>query len=368
MEGIKRVLCLISVMNTGGAETFLMKIYRALDKTKYQMDFCVNSTEKGFYDDEIKKMGGKIFIIPSKSENLKKFRAGLAEIVRSNQYEYVLRITSNAMGFMDLKIAKENGAKRCIARSSNSSDGGGLKVRLAHKLGQLLYSRYVDVKIAPSDLAAKYTFEKKAFEQGQVTILHNAVDINKYAYNPDERLRVRNELGIYEKTMLVGHVGRFSQQKNHCFLIDIYEKILQKVPDSRLVLVGTGELQEEIKEKAKRLNILDKVIFTGVRKDVPSILSGVDVFVFPSFYEGMPNTVIEAQATGLPCVISDTITKEADITGLIKYKSLQDSAEEWAQEAINSVCSKRKDTKESFIQNEYDINSVTRKFEKVIFE
>ena len=144
--------------------------------------------------------------------------------------------------------------------------------------------------------------------------------------------------------------------------------IYQKVPDSRLVLVGNGELQENIKDKVKKLNLSENVIFMGVRADVPTILSGMDVFVFPSFYEGMPNTVIEAQATGLPCVVSDTITKEANITGLVKYKSLQDSPDEWAKEAIESVNLDRKDTKEMFVQNGYDINTVTRKFETVIFE
>lgn len=365
---VKRLLCLVSAMNTGGAETFLMKLYRKLDKTKYQMDFCVNSTERGFYDCEIEKLGGKIFYIPSKSENIRKFKMGLSEIVRSYRYEYVLRITSNAMGFLDLKIAKDSGAKQCIARSSNSSDGNGLKVWSAHVLGRLLYSRYVDVKLAPSDLAGIYTFGKRCYSNGQVTILHNAVDLKQYSFQTDERFKIRNEFGVAKNTLLIGHIGRFSKQKNHDFLIDIYKKINEKIPNSRLILVGSGELKEEINEKVQKLNLLENVIFTGVRADVSSILSALDVFVFPSFYEGMPNTVIEAQATGLPCIISDTITREANITGLVKYKSLQSSEEEWANEAINSVKIIRKDTKNLFIQSGYDIESVTRKFEKLVFE
>ena len=368
MEEVKRVLCLVSAMNTGGAETFLMKIYRNLDRTKYQMDFCVNVKEKGFYDDEIKRLGGRIFVIPSKSENIKKFKSELAEIIRSHQYANVFRITSNAMGFLDLKIAKDSGAKRCIARSSNSSDGAGIKVLLVHKLGQLLYERYVDVKIAPSDLAAEYTFGKKALKHKEVTILHNAVDLEQYSYGESNRTKFRDELGISEKTMLIGHVGRFSMQKNHEFLIDIYQKICQYVPDSRLILVGNGELQEEVRKKVNGLNLSEKVIFLGVRADISSILSGMDVFAFPSFYEGMPNTVIEAQATGLPCVIADTITKEANITGLVKYISLQESVNEWAKAVIDSVSPHRKDTKEMFIQNGYDINTVTKQFETLIFE
>lgn len=158
---MKRVLCLISGMNAGGAETFLMKLYRQLDKTKYQMDFCINVFDKCFYEEEILALGGKIYRIPPKSVSRVAFKKQLYDIVKANHYNYVLRVTSNAFGFMDLKIAHRAGANVCAARSSNSSDGEGLKAKVAHKLGRLLYSKYVNVKIAPSDLAAKYTFGKK---------------------------------------------------------------------------------------------------------------------------------------------------------------------------------------------------------------
>jgi len=143
---MKRLLCLVSAMNAGGAETFLMKLYRQLDKTKYQMDFCVNIFEEGYYDEEIRRLGGKIYQIPSKSSNAKEFSLQLRDIVSKEGYEYVLRITSNALGFMDLKIAKKAGAKVCVARSSNSSDGGSLKFKIAHLIGKFLYGRYIDVR------------------------------------------------------------------------------------------------------------------------------------------------------------------------------------------------------------------------------
>ena len=142
---MKRVLCILSGMNAGGAETFLMKMYRAIDKSEYQMDFCVNVKEKNFYEDEILSLGGRMFRIPAKSQDLKEYKRQLTEIVRNEGYEYVLRITSNCMGFMDLKIAKKAGATLCAARSSNSSDGKGWKPWLAHRMGKLLYGKYVDV-------------------------------------------------------------------------------------------------------------------------------------------------------------------------------------------------------------------------------
>ena len=364
---MKRLLCLISSMNTGGAETFLMKQYRQLDRTKYQMDFCVNVPEKCFYDDEIASLGGRIFRIPSKSENAAAFAKALGDLVRKEKYAYVLRITSNAAGFWDLKIAKDAGAKVCIARSSNSSDGESFKAKLVHLAGRLLYGSYVDVKIAPSDLAAEYTFGKKAVRQGQVHALHNAIDLDTYRFCQEDRDAVRAELGL-EGKLVIGHVGRFNQQKNHTFLLEIFREISKNREDAVLVLVGKGELEQQIREKAAALGIADKLIFTGVRSDVPRLLSAMDVFVFPSFYEGMPNTVIEAQAAGLPCVIADTITKEANITGLVQYLPLSLPAAEWAQVAINASSAPRKDTRQDFIDQKYDIQSAAREFVRLCFE
>ena len=287
---MKRILCLISCMNAGGAETFLMKLYRQMDKSQYQLDFCINVKEKCFYEDEILSMGGRIFRIPSKSENRKEFARQLTQVIQKEGYASVLRITSNAMGFMDLKIAKKAGAKICAARSSNSSDGKGWKPWLAHRMGKLLYGKYVDVKFAPSDLAAIYTFGQKAYDQGKVTILHNAVDLDVFSYSDEGRTAIRQELGVDEATVLVGHVGRFDPQKNHGQLLDIYAEIAKKQPQSKLLLVGQGKLQDQTREKAKALGIADRVIFAGVRSDIPRVLSAMDVFVFPSLYEGMPNT------------------------------------------------------------------------------
>jgi len=363
----KRILCLISCMNAGGAETFLMKLYRQLDKEKYQMDFCINVKEKCFYEDEILSMGGRIFRIPSKSENRKEFSRQLTRIIQEEKYSSVLRITSNAMGFMDLKIAKKAGAALCAARSSNSSDGKGWKPWLAHRLGRLLYNRYVDVKFAPSDLAAKYTFGEAAYKSGKVSILHNAVDLGIFHFDPGGRKAVREEFGISDSTVLVGHVGRFDPQKNHGQLLDIYAQIAKQQPDSRLLLVGQGKLQDQAREKAKVLAIADRVIFAGIRSDIPQVLSAMDVFVFPSLYEGMPNTVIEAQATGLPCIIADTITREADITGLVQYLPLELESAEWAQCALEAANAPRRDTHSDFIQNKYDIQSIANEFVGLCF-
>ncbi len=364
---MNRVLCLLSNMNAGGAETFLMKLYRKIDRTKYQMDFCINAKEKCFYEDEILSLGGKLYRIPSKSENRKQFKKELENIIKNNGYKYVLRITSNAMGFMDLKIAKKAGAKICSVRSSNSSDGNGLFYRVVHKLGKILYKKYVDVKFAPSDLAAKYTFGEKAYKNGKVSILHNGIDLTIHKYIQTAGEEIRREFDISSEYKIVGHVGRFMEQKNHKFLLDVFAEIKRKSEKAKLLLVGDGVLKVQIEQRAKELGIIQDVIFAGVRSDVPKLMSAMDVFVFPSFFEGMPNTVIEAQATGLPCLIADTITKEANITGLVEYLPLTSTAEKWADVAISKISNERKNTYEQFISNGYDIESVVDKFVKLVF-
>ena len=362
---MKRLLCVLSNMNAGGAETFLMKLYRNLDREKYQMDFCINVVEKNFYEEEIISLGGKIYRIPSKSENVKGFKKALTNIIKENKYDYVLRITSTAMGFMDLKIAKKAGAKICAARSSNSSDGSFIQY-IVHRIGRLLYSKYVDVKFAPSDLAAAYTFGKKNYRSGKVSILHNGIDLDVFKLYPDADSFVRTEFKIPDDAVIFGHVGRFNTQKNHTFLLDIFSEIKKKESKAVLLLVGCGNLENDIKSKAASLGILDSIYFAGVRSDVPRIMSGMKVFIFPSFYEGMPNTVIEAQSTGLPCIIADTITKEANITGLVEYLPLSLSAKNWAEKAISKVEIERKNTKDDFIEYGYDIQSVTENFVKLV--
>lgn len=364
---MKRVLCIVSNMDKGGAETFLMKILRTIDRNKYMLDFCVSGEKRGAYDDEIESLGGKVIRITRKSENLKLFKKELFDVVKNGKYKYVLRITSNAMGFMDLKIAKRAGAAVCCARSSNSSDGNSFVDLLFHFLGKVLYGRYIDVKIAPSDLAAIYTFGKRNYRNNKVFILKNGLDLSVFKFSVDDRVNIRREFEISENTKLIGHIGRLTAQKNHKFLLSVFSQVLKKEPDCKLMLVGVGELKDEILNTAKQLKIEDKVIFAGLRSDIPALLSAFDVFCFPSFYEGMPNTVIEAQAVGLPTVIANTITPSADVSGTVQFMSLENSASSWG-DAVLSKCGMRFDTHGEMLNNGYDIKSVTEDFCNIIFK
>jgi len=365
---MNRLLCIVGGMNAGGAETFLMKIYRALDKSKYQMDFLVAIEEKGFYDDEINFLGGKIFHVPPKSKVFLKNFKEISRIVEDNHYKSVLRVSQHSLSAMDLLAARLGGAKKIAFRSSNSStvDESNKEV-LLHKLCLFMPKIIPNIRFAPSTEAAEFMFGRNSVTNKKAQILHNALDLNIFFYDEKGRNQIRKEFGINDKTLLCGHIGRFKKQKNHSFLIKVFNSLHGINPNSKLLLVGNGELEPEIRSQIKDLKLENDVIFAGVRSDITQLLSAMDIFLFPSFYEGMPNTVIEAQATGLPCIISDTITREANITGLVHYMSLSDPLEQWADQAIKCILEKRIDTKSIFLKEKYDINSVVEEFTKLCY-
>lgn len=369
---MKRLLCIVGSMNAGGAETFLMKMYRALDKQKYQMDFAVAELEKGFYDDEIVSMGGKIHHIIPKSKGILKNFNDIRRLVRDNNYNYVMRISQHSLSGLELLAAELGGAKVRIFRSSNSNTTSNSKLnQILHKLCMFMPNTFSTVRIAPSTEAANFMFGEDCIKQGRAELLPNAIDTNTFKYNETLRKQIRNEFNINENELVVGHIGRFNQQKNHKFLIEVFAEVLKQKPNALLMLVGDGEKKREIKEQIKALGIEKSVIFTGIRSDVPALLSAMDMFVFPSFYEGMPNTVIEAQATGLPCVIADTITEEAGVTDCVHFMSLSDSAKVWADKVLSLLDKDKVDR--SFYSDKmknagYDIGSCVKQFVKLTFE
>lgn len=359
----KRVLCIVSSLNTGGAETFLMKVYRCLDRTQYHMDFVVSA--EGFYDKEVLELGGRIYRIPLRTEHPFKVFRQIKKIVKENKYEHVLKLGNAPLSVIDLIAAKMGGARIRAMRSCNALTNLSLKQKVSDAIFRPILNKVANVKLAPSDLAARYTFGEKKFQKGEVHILHNGVDLNVFRYDSEARERIREEFSLGD-ALVIGHVGRFSKQKNHKFLLPVFAKIKEKNQNAKLLLVGKGELEEQIRAQASELGILDDIVFTGVRADVPALLSAMDVFVLPSFYEGMPNTVIEAQATGLPCVIADTITHTANITGLVTYLPLSASVEKWAETAMVAKQTERKDTKSDFCKAGYDIETVSSFFLRML--
>lgn len=361
---MKRLLCIIDSLNVGGAETFLMKLLRTLPKDEYQFDFVV-SKDGGAYSSEVLARGGRIYTVPPRRKNLMGALRQIRDTVRTNGYKTVLRLGDEPIVGLDLVAARLGGAKKLAFRSCNALAGLSFKSRVLNSVMRPVLNLITDVKIAPSVYAAEFTFGKSGARKTH--ILHNGVDLERFCFSLEGRDGIRQELSL-DKRFVVGHIGRFSKQKNHRFLLEIFKEITMIRGDAMLLLVGGGEDEGLIREWIKEFDLEGRVIMAGQRFDIPEILSSMDVFVFPSFFEGMPNTVIEAQATGLPCVISDTITPDADITGLVYYLPLDLSASEWAEKAVLISEADRKDTVNVIRMHGYDIEDVAKEFKTLLFD
>ena len=362
----ERLLCIVSELNYGGAETFLMKIYRGIDRNRYQFDFIVNEGTNGVYENEISKLGGIVYEIPYRTTNPWSAFLTIRDIVEKHKYKYILKLSDTPKGLFDLISARLGGAEWISVRSCNSnSDESNIK-KIIYGIMRPFFCLLTNQMIAPSKAAGEYTFGKKNIKK--VTIIRNGIDIKQYSYDKTSSLRLRLELNLKNKTVY-GHIGRFSKQKNHFFLLDIFSNIYSRNNNSILILVGCGELYESIKGYAKDLGIESNMIFYGTTNDIRGILSLFDVLLFPSLYEGLPNTIVEAQCAGVPCLLSDTITEEIAITPLIRFCSLDQQAGYWAQLAME--LSKSTHTRTAYETNiinaGYDIRRVIPLFVSNVF-
>ena len=364
-----RILCIVNSLNHGGAETFLMKIFRQWKKNNspYEMDFITTGESKGVYEDEVEQMGGKIYHVPLRTQHPVKTFFCIYRVIRNHKYHFVLKLCDTPIGVYDILAARLGSAKITSARSCNSFSKESRIKNIILQWIRPLFNHLAVVKIAPSDLAARFTFGAQAVERGDVHFVHNGLDVDVFRYKEKHREDIRREFGL-EHNFVVGHVGRFSPQKNHRFLLSVFSALHAVRNDAKLLLVGEGELEEQLRIEVKALGLQNAVIFTGKRADVPALLSAMDVMVFPSFHEGMPNAVIEAQASGLPCVIADTITKQAKITDLVTFMPLQASAKEWADVALNQHGGERESYAGAVQEQGYGISDVAERFARLAFD
>lgn len=360
MEPI-RVLHENVIMDPGGIETLLMNVYRHIDREKVQFDFMVHRPDHAFYEDEIEKLGGKIYRTPKFSPipgAYQKYMNSVEQILREHP-EYKVIHAHAELNLWPLKIAKKLQIPTRIAHSHNARTTVNLKYFF------FLYEKFF-IKDYCTDMfmcstpAGKWTFGSKAVSDGECVFIKNGIETERFDYNEEIRVKKRSELGV-EGKFVVGHVGRFMEQKNHTFLLDIFAEIHKQKPESVLLLVGDGRFIDEIKNKAAELGLPDSVIFLGNRSDVNELMQAMDVFLFPSLWEGLPLTGVEAQTAGLPVVMSDVITDEVCITRNIYKMSLKDSAKVWADKVI-AVCKdyKRMSTRQQVIDAGFDIRTTAQ--------
>lgn len=355
------------IMNRGGIESYMMNYYRLIDKTKIQIDFIVHGFESGFYDDEIRRMGGEIYNIPVKSKDYFGNIKSIKSIIHTGKYK-IVHSHMDAMSMVVLKQAKKYGVPIRIAHSHNTNHLTNNKIKfLINEYARLNLNRYVTHRFACSKVAAKWLFGEKYLNDDKVFIAKNAIDMKKYEFDPRIRYKIRKEMNIEDK-FAIGHIGRFDYQKNHSFLIDVFDQIVRLNKKSILILIGSGHLQKEIEEKAEKLGLKDKIVFLGAINEVNEYLSVFDVLVLPSHFEGLPVTLIEAQANSLWTVVSDNVTKEVEITDKLKFISLKHNPNYWAKEILNYENLERHENNNSESYMEYDIYRQVKLLENFYLE
>lgn len=355
-----RVLQVFALMNRGGAETMIMNLYRNIDRTKIQFDFIVHTEEECAFDNEIKFLGGNIYRVPRYiGKNHFQYKKIWNKFF-SEHREYKIiygHVISTASIY--LKIAKKYGLIT-IAHSHNTSSGYGFSAIVKNIL-QYPIRDIADYLFACSKSAGEWLFGKNACKSDNFFVIKNAIDTNKFIYDEKVRAKKRLELKSEEK-FIIGHIGNFLISKNHEFLIDVFKIVHDEYEDAILLLIGDGELKNFIELKVSNYGLKDCVLFAGSRSDIPELLQAMDVFLFPSLFEGLPVSLIEAQAAGLPCVISDKITDEVMITkNLVSFISLNEPEKTWAGKVFEYNQSfDRKDMYDEIVESGYDIKTTSK--------
>ena len=352
-----RVLHIVGSMHPGGTQHFIMNLYESIDRTRVQFDVILHEQTEGDYCDRIRELGGKVYKLPRMTgkpiENLR----GIRKIVREGKYNIVIRHTPNAVVAPQLWAAKRGGAK-CVILHSHATDD---PAKTLHRIGRFV-SRHMKIqRFACSEAAGQWMFGRNR----PFTIVKNAIDTQHFAFSPEKRVAIREELGIRD-CKLYGHVGNFVPVKNHTFLMRVFAELAREDSAARFICVGDGELRVEIEEDAKMLGIKDKVFFAGIRHDTDAIMSSMDVLIFPSIHEGIPLTLIEAQAAGLPILMSEAVSKDVEVTeNLVHRRNIAEEPAVWASEAriLAGMTTTRECQRERIVAAGYDISELVKWYE-----
>lgn len=332
-----RVLQIMGVVCAGGIESVIMNYYRNIDREKVQFDFVIDGYEKSLLDDEINLLGGKVYKVEPYKKNIFKYVYQIYKIVKNNNYK-IVHSNMNTLSVFSLFAAWLGGAKiRVIHNHSTAIKNEKIRSLIKYLLrpfAPAFANRYV----ACSKFAGEWMFGKKAIEQGNIRIINNAIDLDKFSYNEKTRKKMRSEFNIKEDTLVIGHVGRFVHQKNHDFLIELFKEVNRINKNCILVCVGDGPLKQNIEEKVKKYKIDKNVKFLGIRKNVNELYNMMDLFLLPSWYEGLPVVSIEVQANGLKAIISDKVSLECKVMDNIEFLSLT-KRDLWIKNIINTKIS-----------------------------
>lgn len=346
----------------GGVEAVVMNYYRNIDRTKIQFDFICDDDSTNIPYEEIEGLGGKVILIPPYQKAFK-YHKELKKILNEGNYK-IVHSHINTMSVFSLFAAKCAKIPVRIAHSHSTTNKKERKKNLMKQVLRPFSKMFATDYMCCSELAGRWLFGDKEYDKGNVYLLNNAIDLDKFKYDKVLRNKKRKELNINDDTLVIGHLGRFVAQKNHTFLIDIFNEIHKKNDNSILLLAGQGPLMDEIKMKVQSLELEKFVVFLGQIKDTDELYQAFDVFCLPSLYEGLPVVGVEAQATGLLCILSDDMTKETKILKETTFMTLSDSPEIWANTIINKLSShKRIDTSKEITKNGFNIKEKANELE-----
>ena len=351
-------------MNRGGAENAIMNYYRHFDRTKVQFDFLLTEPSKCQFEDEIVSLGGYIYRVPLlKMLNPFSYFKEVSSFFDLHPEYMIVHSHTSSKSVFPLLIAKRKGIPNRIAHSHNTKSEYGYKGWIRNLLKYGL-KRVATHFFACSMEAALWLYGSMFCKDNKVMLLRNVIECPKFSFDLHVRAVVRNKINLNEKSLLVGCVGRFFKQKNLFFAIDIFQEINKLNESAVFMLVGDGEQRAEIESQIAKYGLEDKVLLTGVVSNVSDMLQAMDVFLMPSFFEGLPLSLIEAQASGLRCVVSDGIPKEADVTGLVTFLPLADGAKKWAEVILCQKDYKRRSYMEELKVAGYDAETSAKKLEQ----
>ena len=352
-----KILHVVGRMDRGGTEALLMNLLHTVDKDRYQFDFVEQTQDECNYDQEILSLGSKIYRCPHISlGSLREYRKWWREFFARHPEYRIVHGHSRGSAPVYLDEAKKAGRVTILHCHSNSH-GKGTK-GLIRYIWQLPLRKLADYNFACSFGAGVSQFGKN----NKFTVIKNGIRTDRFVWNPEIRAQVRKKFGI-ENSLVVGNVSRFEEPKNHVFLVEIFACIQKKIPNAILMLVGQGSLEWQIRQKADALGVLDHILFTGIRSDVNEMLQAMDVFVFPSLYEGMPLSLVEAQTSGVPCFVSArVISSEVDLTDLIHHIPLEELPEVWAKQILAGVIpvEERRDRSGEIVASGFDVRSTCK--------
>lgn len=334
MEPI-RVLHMIGSLEIGGSQAMIMNIYRNIDREKIQFDFVIDKNRGGFFEKEITELGGKIYKMPSfKGTNIHEIRKSWDVFFTEHPEYKILHSHVRSYASLYIPIAKKHGVKTII-HSHSTSNGSGISA-LVKAVMQYPLRYQADYFFGCSLDACDWLFGKKLTKGEKCYVIKNGIDTKKFIFDKDKRDKIRKKLGISDSTFVIGHVGRFIEAKNHEFLIKMYSEVYKNLPDSKLLLIGDGELKNKIVDICRQYRIQNKVIFTGAIGNTQDYYSAMDMFCFPSIWEGLGIVAIEAQVSGLKCIVSNEIPNEVDIgLGLVTKMDLTSDINKWVESVLN---------------------------------